>query len=404
MAGEVTAILEIGTSNIRCLVGEVRDDNIVSIVAIGESKSKGIRKGEISNHDDAISSIRNALKNTEKNYRKNIHSIVLTLSGGNTSSFISEGIHKVADYEQNIAQEVLLDDINQVTTIAEKIVLNEKRIRLHSLQQYFQVDDMKQVLDPIGLRCETLKLEMLIVHGKRSVVSNFQKLVSDVPINCVDAVYSGLGSSLAVTNEEMRKAGVLIIDLGGGTTDYIFYYDGLLKKCGSLTLGGDHITNDIATGLQIPIKNAEELKIKEGSALSNLLERDRNISLPSDTQGFSGKIIRAVTLNTIIEARIEEIFQLIKKDINESFQSISLGAGILLTGGGSYLNGTRDLAQRVFDTRCIIGKPIDVQGLPSSHEGPNYAALIGCIRYSNKINKKVYNPSLFKRFFRMIWG
>lgn len=400
---EATIVLEIGTSYIRCLVGEVRDDNSVSIIAIGEVESSGIRKGEISNRDQAIHSIRKALKVTEKNYRKNIHSVVLIFSGGNAGSFFSEGVHRVADPIENKPSEISEFDIEEVIRISEKHSLDEKRIRLHSFQQYFQVDDMSKIIDPSGLTCEVLKLNILTVHGKKSVVDNYNKLVFDVPIKCADAVYSGLGSALAVTNNEMRKGGVLVIDLGGGTTDYILYHDGLVKLCGSFMVGGDHITNDISAGLQVPKRNAEELKRKEGSALSNLMERDRNISMPSDTLGFNGKMIRAVALNTIIEARMEEIFELVKNDVDYHYPNISLNTGVLLTGGGSFLNGARDLAQKVFNFPCMLGKPIDVHGLPSNQKGPMYASLIGAIRYSNNLDKKVQNPSFLQRFIRLIW-
>lgn len=403
MNEEVVAVLEIGTSNICCLIGELRDDNSVSVIAIGKVFSEGIRKGEVVNRDLALESIRKALKKTEKNYRKNIHSVIVTFSGGDALSHFSEGCLNIADPIDNQPQEISELDIANIVNIAERHSLNEKRIRMHTLQQYFQIDDINNILDPNGLLCEKLKLKILTIHGKKSVVDNFHKLLSDVPIICTDAVYSGLASALAVTNSDMRKGGVLTIDLGGGTTDYVLHHDGLVKLCKSFTVGGDHVTSDIAAGLQIPFKNAENLKVKEGSALSNLLERDRNISLPSDTQGFPGKMIRAVTLNTIIESRIEEIFTFIKDDIEKFYPGISLNAGILLTGGGAFLNGTRDLAQKVFNLPCMLGKPIDTHGLPSSSESAKYASLIGVIRYSSNLNKKIQKSNLIQRLKKIFW-
>ncbi|MFL2860490.1 MAG: cell division protein FtsA [Pontiellaceae bacterium] len=404
MAGDVTAVLEIGTSKVRCLIGEVREDQSISVVGYGEVESQGIRKGEILNRDKAIIAVRKALKTAEENTRKTIHSVVLVLSGGDASCVISEGVHRIADASENRKQEIMAEDIAEVLSIARRHVLPDNRIRLHSLESYFTVDDIQEVTDPKGLSCEVLKVQVLTLHGKRSVVENFQKLVVDIPVVCADAVYNGICTSWAVTNKSMRKAGVLVIDLGGGTTDFALYHNGILQHCGSFTAGGSHVTNDIAKGLQIPEAQAEALKNKEGSALSNLMERDRNISIPSDTHGFNGKMVRAVTLNTIIQARMEEIFELVKEDVEGFLLNKPLGAGVLLTGGGAFLDGTRDLGQKIFNAPCSIGKPIDVHGLPSQQSAPYYAPLIGAIRYVSSLEKKVENPSHFKRLLQHLWG
>jgi cell division protein FtsA len=404
MAGDVTAVLEIGTCQIRCLVGEVREDQSISVLGYGEVDSQGIRKGEILDRDKVILAVRKALKTAEENTRKSIHSVVLVLSGGDATCVVSEGVHRIADASENKKQEIVEEDIADVLSIARRHVLPENRIRLHSLENYYTVDDIQEVIDPKGLSCEVLKVQVLTLHGKRSVVENFQKLVVDVPVVCADAVYSGIGSAWAVTNESMRKAGVLVIDLGGGTTDFTLYHNGVLQHCGSFTAGGSHVTNDIAKGLQIPEAQAEALKKKEGSALSNLMERDRNISIPSDTHGFNGKMIRAVTLNTIIQARMEEIFELVKDDVETFLLNKPLGAGVLLTGGGAFLDGTRDLGQKIFNAPCSFGKSIDVHGLSSKQSVPYYAPLIGAIRYTSSLEKKVENPSVFKRLFHLIWG
>lgn len=251
MAGDVTAVLEIGTCQIRCLVGEVREDQSISVVGYGEVDSQGIRKGEILNRDKAIIAVRKALKTAEENTRKTIHSVVLVLSGGDASCVVSEGVHRIADASENKKQEVMEEDMADVLSIARRHILPENRIRLHSLENYYTVDDIQEVIDPKGLSCEVLKVQVLTLHGKRSVVENFQKLVVDVPVVCADAVYSGIGSAWAVTNESMRKAGVLVIDLGGGTTDFTLYHNGVLQHCGSFTAGGTHVTNDIAKGLSL---------------------------------------------------------------------------------------------------------------------------------------------------------
>jgi cell division protein FtsA len=404
MALEATVVLEIGTSNVRVLVGEMRDDGVVTIVGIGEAESRGIRKGEIINRDDAIAGVRNAIKEAEKNWRRSIHSVVLITSGGQAEAKKSTGIHRMVDPVDNRLSEVEAADVEDVVEIARKVSLPEKRIRLHTLQQYFQVDDTINVTSPVGMACEELRVDMLTIHGKRSAVDNFRKIVDDVPIACSDAVFGGLCASLAVISEDQKKAGVLLIDIGGGTTDFVLCYDGLVLTAGSFAVGGDHVSNDIAIGLQVPLAQAEYIKKKDGCALTNLMERDHNISIPAAAQGFGGRMVRAITLNTIINARMEEILTLVKDQMDRQCPNVPLGAGVVLTGGGALLTGARDLGQKVFNVPCTLGKPFDLQGLSTTREGALYACPIGAIRYAASQRKVEERPSLGRRLLKTLWG
>ncbi|VGO15272.1 Cell division protein FtsA [Pontiella desulfatans] len=404
MALEATAVLEIGTSTVRVIVGELRDDGFVSVVGIGEAESRGIRKGEIINRDDAIACVRKAIKAAEENRRKGIQSIMLVTSGGQALAKKSTGMHKLVDPSDNQLAEVVEEDVDEVVELARKVALPENRMKLHTLQQYFQIDDSMNVTNPIGMAGEELRVDMLTIHGKRSAVDNFRKIVDDVPITCSDAVFSGLCSAIAVVNDEQKKAGVLVIDIGGGTTDFALYHDGFLQAAGSFAVGGDHVSNDIAVGLQIPLAAAESVKKKDGSALTNLMERDHNISIPSSTQGFGGKMVRAVTLNTIINARMEEIFTLVKEQVDLQCPNVPLSAGVLLVGGGAFLNGARDLGQKVFNVPCMYGKPSDVHGLSSAKEAPLYACHVGAIRYAASLRTVEEKPPLGKRLLQLFWG
>lgn len=400
---ESTAVLEIGTNTIRVVAGELRGDGIVTVTGIGETESRGIRKGEIVNRNHAVASVRSAIKAAEESLRKSIHSVHLVTSGGQAESKSSTGILRLVDPEANQLSEITAEDIDEVVELARKVALPESRIKLHTLQQYFQVDDMLDVTSPIGMAGEELRLDMLTVHGKRSTVDNFRKIVEDTPIDCSDAAFSGLCSAIAVVNDEQKKAGVLVIDLGGGTTDFVLYHDGLIQAAASFAVGGEHVTNDIATGLNIPQGQAEHVKLNDGSALTNLMERDHNISIPAQ-QGFPGKMIRALTLNTIINARMEEIFMLVKEHIDKHCPNIPISAGVLLTGGGSFLNGVRDLGQKVFNVPCSHGKPRNVQGLPSAKDAPRYAAHVGCIRYTASLQVNETKPALGKKLMKLLWG
>jgi len=403
MSIEATAVLEIGTTTVRVVVGELRGDGIVTVTGLGEAESRGIRKGEIINRDHAVASVRAALKAAEEDRRRSIHSVHLVTSGGQAGSKTSTGILKLVDPVDNQLSEINADDIDEVVEVARKVALPEGRVKLHTLQQYFQIDDMLDVTSPVGMAGEELRLDMLTIHGKRSTVDNFRKIVEDTPIDCADAIFGGLCSAIAVVNDEQKKAGALVVDIGGGTTDFVLYHDGLVQTAASFAVGGEHVTNDIAIGLKIPSGQAEHVKLNDGCALTNLMERDHNISIPA-RQGFPGKMVRAVTLNTIINVRMEEIFMLVKEHVDRHCPNVPISAGVLLTGGGAFLNGARDLGQKVFNVPCSYGKPIDVHGLPSAKDAPRYAAHVGCIRYISSLQAREEKPTLGKRLVKLLWG
>jgi len=399
---ENSVVLEIGTSEIRLMAGELRDDGMLIVTGIESVKSKGIRKGEIQNRDLVITSLREAIKKTETILHKNIHAVHLVTSAGGVQSKINTGIFNLVDPDENVSQEITEEDIAEVIEIARCTTLPENRIKLHTLQQYFQVDDTYGIINPLQMTGSDLRLDMLTIHGKRSTVHNFQKLVDDVPITCLDAAFSGLCAALSVLTNEQKKMSTLVIDLGAGTTDFVIYANGLVQTAGSIPVGGDHLTNDISVGLTISLQQAEEIKKRDGTALTNRLERERTISIPAQ-RGFSARMIRAATLNTIISARMEETLSFIKDHIDHYCPNIPLSGGVLLTGGGAYLTGIRDLGEKIFNVPCSRGKPYDVQGLPAT-ETPRFATLIGCLRYEESLKKPEKKPSRFKKIIRSIWG
>ena len=382
----------------------MRDDGVVTVVGMSTAESRGIRKGEIVHRDEAIECVREALKAAEENWRKSIHSVILITSGGQAEARMSTGVHRVIDPGDNRLAEIVAADVDDVVENARRVLLPENRIRLHTLQQFFQVDDMMHVTNPVGMACEELRVDILTIHGKRSAVDNLRKIVDDAPIECADAVFSGLCAARAVVSDDQKKAGVLVIDIGAGTTDFSLYHDGFVIAAGSIGVGGEHVSNDVAVGLRIPLAQAEELKRNKGSAITNLMERDHNIAVPASSQGFGGKMVRAITLNTIINARMDELFTLIKEHVDRNCPNVPLGAGVFLTGGGSFLSGTRDLGQKVFNAPCYQGKPYDVQGLSTAKEGALYACHIGAIRYAAEMDVPEEKTGLWHRIMKLMWG
>ncbi len=405
MAAHLITALEIGTTSIKVLMAEVREDGGLMIAGLGECDSRGVRKGEIVDFEKALDAVRRAMEAAEAAAHKTIgERVYLAASGGRAESHLHAGGIPVLNEYDEPGGEITLEDIDQALDVARKIPLADDRIRLHTLQQTFEVDGRAGIVNPERMLAEELRVGMLLIHGQRAVVENLKKLMESVPVVCADAAFGGLCSALAVLTPEQKRAGVVVIDLGGGTTDYAVYNAGLVKLAGSIAIGGDHVTADICSGLNLTRRQAETLKKESGSALINRLQSDQNISIPAEG-GFSGRVIRAAALNTIINARMEETFKLIAEKIEEEGLSGILSAGVILTGGGAAMAGLTDLAQQVFNAPCQIGRVHDCVGLSTKQEGVRFAAAIGCVRYAaSQIKPAPQIRGFWRRVFSKLWG
>lgn len=405
MAVHLITALEIGTTSIKVLMAEVREDGGLMVAGLGECESRGVRKGEIVDFDKALDAVRRAMEAAEASANKSIgERVYLAASGGRAESLLHAGGIPVLNEYDEPGGEITREDIDQALDVARKIPLPDDRIRLHTLQQTFEVDGRAGIVNPERMLAEELRVGMLLIHGQRSVVENLKKLMESVPVVCADAAFGGFCSALAVLTPEQKRAGVVVIDLGGGTTDYIVYNAGLVKLAGSIAIGGDHVTSDICSGLNLTRRQAETLKKESGSSLINRLQSDQSISIPAEG-GFSGRVVRAATLNTIINARMEETFKLIAEKIEEEGLSGILSAGVILTGGGAAMAGLTDLAQQVFNAPCQTGRVHDCVGLSTKQEGVRFASVIGCVRYAASQIKPVPQiRGFWKRWLAKLWG
>ena len=403
MAASLITALEIGTTSIKVLMGEVREDGGLMVTGIGECKSRGVRKGEIIDFELALEAVRRALETAEANAHRPIgEQIVLAASGGRAESRLHRaGIPVLNEYDE-AGGEISPEDVDHVLDVARKVPLSDERIRLHTLQQHFEVDGRGGIVNPIGMLAEDLKVEMLLIHGSLSTVDNLKRLMHNVPVTCTDAAFGGFCSALAVLTPEQKRAGSVVVDLGGGTTDYVVFNSGLVKLAGSVAVGGDHITADICSGFSINRRQAEKIKIESGNAVLNRMAGEQNISIPAEG-GFSGRVVRSSALHTIINARMEETFQLIADQIEEHRLSGVLSAGIILTGGGSAMEGAADLARQVFNAPAQVGKVHECIGLSTKREGARFASVLGCIRYAASQVQEV-PKSKMPRWLSKIWG
>ncbi len=405
MAVPLITALEIGTTTVKVLMGEVREDGGLMVAGIGESESRGVHKGEIVDFELALNAVRRAMEIAETNAHRAIgESVYLAASGGRVESRLHRaGIPVLNEYEE-AGGEVTVDEMDHALEVARKVPLADDRIRLHTLQQTFEVDGRGGIVNPEGMLAQDLKVGMLLIHGRRSTVENLKKLLQAVPVTCADAAFGGFCSALAVLTQEQKRAGAVVIDLGGGTTDYVAYNAGSVKLAGSIAVGGSHITEDICAGLNINRRQAEALKKDSGNAVINAMAGEQSFSVPAEG-GFSGRVVRSATLHTIINARMEETFRLIADQLEANGLSSMLSAGIILTGGGSALDGAVDLAQQVFNAPAQIGKITDCVGISTKKEGARFAAVLGAVRYAvEKRDAEPEETSRLHQWFSKLWG
>ncbi len=364
---------------VRAVIGESRDDGHLMITGLGECPSRGVRKGEIVDFDNALACVREALQLAEENGRVTINEVHLVVSGGHISSLVNRGSVPIL----NSRKEITEADIDHVLETARAVNLAQDRLVLHTISQCFHVDDQPGVIDPDGMEGSKLAADMLIIHGLRTRLRNIVKVVRTVKVEVADVAFSGLCAALAVLSAEDKEAGSMVIDLGGGTTDYVVYAHNAIAAAGSFGVGGDHVTNDIARGLRIPIADAEKLKEESGSAMVEMAARSQKVALPADS-GLAERAVKLSDIHTITHLRMEETLTLVKNELVEKNLLRSLGGGVVLAGGGAHLKNVVKLAEKVFGLPCRIGKPRGVAGLATVTEGPEYAAIVGMARYGIK--------------------
>ena len=391
--------LEIGTSTVTALVGELREDNHIVITGLGEHKSAGVRKGEMVDFENARICVKEALAAAEETAQVAIHQVHLAMSGGGIQSLVNRGTIPI----NNAKEGVTADDVEQVTELARAINLPAERKILHSIGQIFYVDGQR-VARPESFDCATLALDMLILHAQDSHIRNTVRLLShDLNMDVADTAFSGLCSALAVLTPEQKEGGVLVIDLGGGTTTFTAYAAGIFAAAGSYAIGGDHVTNDIALAFNIPRSQAEQLKCDMGSAIAEDSGRNQRVTLPAEV-GYPSRSVSLTGLHTVIHLRMAELFQLILRDIERKGIGHQMSAGVVLTGGGAQMKGLIKLAERIFRAPCMLGRPVGFSGLASATEKPECATTAGLLRYAFKNATGGQRPSLFSRMLKPFWG
>jgi cell division protein FtsA len=375
--------LEIGTSKVCAVVGELAPEGGLNIVGLGQARSRGVRKGEITDASVAEEDVRQAIVEAEQMADVEIRSVFLAVTGGHVRGFNNRGVHPVVSADREITEE----DVQDVIKNAKTINLPAQNHVIHAIRQHFFVDDQDGIANPVGMLGSRVEVDVHVIHGQLNRLQNAIRVVKGLQLEVDDIVFSGLASSLALLTNEQKELGALVIDIGGGATEYVVCAGGIIKHTGVLAVGGDHVSNDLAYGLKLRLSRAEQLKLEHGSALLEDSAKGQLITLADDL-GTPAKVLSLENLRRIMSLRLEEIFQLVAQDLENAGALEFMRGGVYLCGGVSRVSGIAELAERVFQTPVTVGKTNSISGLKSALDQPEFATAIGLVKFGSFQQRK----------------
>ncbi len=335
--------LEIGTTKICAAVGEVIPDGTLSIRGIASAPSLGVRRGEIVDFETVQKCVRKVIADAEKICDVRIKSVNLAITGSHIQSFNTRGTVNISGHPRQIEK----SDYAGVQAKANLVRIPAHDVIIHAIPQHYYLDGRESISNPVGLVGKRVEVDFHIIHGNRDKTQVFIRCVNELDIKVENAVFNPYADAQAVLNQRQKDLGALVIDMGGGTTDYIAYGNGVVKQSGVIAVGGNHIHNDLCIGFRVPFKLAEKLKIEEGTVLLGKTTTDKMIILQKEP-GFPGREIKRETLIVVIRERVKGILTELKSRIVAEQNLDLLKAGIILTGGTSMLNGISQLVEEIF--------------------------------------------------------
>lgn len=368
--------LDIGTTKIGAIVGQIVEDG-VDIIGLGTSPSKGLRKGVVINIESTVESIQRAVSEAESMCGVPIQSVYTGIAGGHIRGINSHGIVALKEGE------VRGMDVERVLDAAQAVAIPLDREVIHVIPQEYVVDEQDGVKNPVGMAGVRLEAKVHIVTAAVASAQNIIKCCNRAGLNVNDIILEQLASAEATVSQEEKELGVALIDIGGGTTDLAVFSGGSLVHTAVLSIGGQHITNDIAVGLRTPAIEAEKIKLRYGCGLSSMVGREESIEVPS-VGGRSDRILSRQILAEIIEPRVEEVFTLIRQEIAKSGYEDLIASGIVLTGGTALLDGMTELAEQVFNLPVRRGIPRGVGGMIDVVKSPMYGTGVGLVLYGSR--------------------
>tara|TARA_B100000315_G_scaffold255670_1_gene299635 strand:+ start:3255 stop:4487 length:1233 start_codon:yes stop_codon:yes gene_type:complete len=389
--------LDIGTTKICCIIGELNDQGGLDVIGIGTHPSKGLRKGVVVNIESTVESIKSAIEEAELMSGSEIDSVYVGIAGGHIKGFNSHGVIAVKNKEISEA------DINRVIDAAKAVAIPMDREVIHVIPQEYIVDDQDGIKTPLGMSGVRLEAKVHIVTGAVTSAQNIVKSVTRAGLRVNDIVLEQLASSKSVLSTDEKELGVAMIDIGGGTSDLAIFFQEAIKHTSVLAIGGNHITNDIAIGLRTPTSEAERIKKEYGCALTSLINEKETIEVPS-VGDRENRVLSRHLLSEIIEPRLDELFTLIKIEIAQSGYRDLITSGVVLTGGSAIMHGMVEAAEKIFELPVRRGMPKSIGGLVDVVNSPMYATAVGLLFYGmekiksgesrNLAGTKVFNKVL----------
>lgn len=369
--------LDIGTSKVVAIVGEVGSDDALDIIGIGSHPSRGLKKGVVVNIESTVASIQRAIEEAELMAGCQIHSVYTGIAGSHINSLNSHGIVAIKD------NEVGPSDVDRVIDAAKAVAIPADQKILHVLPQEFVIDNQEGIRVPIGMSGVRLEAKVHMVTGAVSAAQNITKCVARCGLETEDVILEQLASSYAVLTEDEKDLGVCLIDIGGGTTDIAIFTGGAIRHTAVIPIAGDQVTNDIAVALRTPTQFADEIKIKYACALRQLTNLDETIEVPSVGDRKPRRLSRQI-LADVVEPRYSELFELVQAEIRRSGFEAIIAAGVVITGGGSKMEGVMELAEEVFHMPVRQGLPQHISGLVDVVKNPIYATGVGLLIYGKQ--------------------
>jgi|TARA_B110000438_G_scaffold293419_1_gene333251 cell division protein FtsA len=382
--------LDIGTSKVVAIVGEINENNQIEVIGIGTHPSRGLKKGVVVNIESTVHSIQKAVEEAELMAGCDIHSVYAGIAGSHIRSLNSHGIVAIQE------KEVSSNDIDRVIDAARAVAIPTDQRILHILPQEFLIDSQEGILDPIGMSGIRMEAKVHMVTGAESAAQNITKCIQKCGLEVDDIVLEQLASSYAVLTEDEKELGSCLVDIGGGTTDIAVFQGGAIQHTAVIPIAGDQVTNDIAVSMRTPTHYAEDIKIKYACALSQLANPDETIEVPSVGDRPPRRLARQ-TLAEIVEPRFEELFSLIRNELRRSGFEESIPAGIVITGGSSKMEGAVELAEEVFHIPVRLGSPQYVEGLSDVVRNPIHATGVGLLIFGrDSMDRRNYNSISIK--------
>lgn len=364
--------LDVGTTKICAIIGEINADGIIDIIGVGTSPSRGLRRGVVVNIDHTVSSIKKAVNDAELMAGVHAESAYAGISGGHIKGINSHGVIAIKN------REITTQEVARVIDAARAVAIPLDREVIHILPQEFMVDDQEGIKEPIGMAGVRLEAKVHIITGAVSAAQNIIRCAHRSGLTVNDLILQQMASSEAVLSSDEKELGVALIDIGGGTTDIAVFFEGSIQHTAVIPVGGDQLTNDIAVGLRTPTAEAEKIKKRYGCALSSMVNKDETINVPG-VGGRQPRVLARSVLADITEPRLEEIMSLVRRELEKYGLMNTIASGIVLTGGAVAVDGMVELSEQIFDMPVRLGYPSGISGLVDVVNSPVYATGVGLV-------------------------